>query len=175
VLEEAGAVDTRAVQVGGPSGMFLSESEFERRLAFEDVPCAGAFMAFDGSRDLLRVIENFARFFAHESCGFCTPCRVGTTLNAQAMGRIASGRGSRRDIAELQQVSRLLRSASHCGLGTTAANPVLDGLSKFRPSFERRLRSLEVLPTFDLDEALAPAREITARDDEAAHLSDEAP
>jgi [NiFe] hydrogenase diaphorase moiety large subunit len=175
VLEEAGAVDTRAVQVGGPSGTFLSEGEFERRLAFEDVPCAGAFMVFDGTRDLLRVIENFARFFAHESCGFCTPCRVGTTLNAQVMGRIAAGRGSRRDIAELQQVSRLLRSASHCGLGTTAANPVLDGLSKFRPSFERRLRSLEVLPTFDLDEALAPAREITARDDDDAHLSDEAP
>jgi [NiFe] hydrogenase diaphorase moiety large subunit len=47
------------------------------------VPCAGAFMVFDDTRDILAVVDNFARFFAHESCGFCTPCRVGTTLAAQ--------------------------------------------------------------------------------------------
>lgn len=173
VLEDAGAKDPVAVQVGGPSGVLLSASEFHRRVAFEDVPCAGALMVFDGSRDLLRVVENFARFFAHESCGFCTPCRVGTTLNAQTMQRIASGKGSRRDLKDLDRVSRLMRSASHCGLGTTAGNPILDALAKFRPAFEQRLRSLDVLPTFDLDEALAPAREVTARDDAGAHFSHE--
>jgi [NiFe] hydrogenase diaphorase moiety large subunit len=173
VLEDAGAKDTIAVQVGGPSGVLLSASEFGRRVAFEDVPCAGALMVFDGSRDLLRVVENFARFFAHESCGFCTPCRVGTTLNAQMMQRIARGNGSRRDVKDLDKVSHLMQSASHCGLGTTAGRPILDALAKFRPAFEQRLRSLEVLPTFDLDEALAPAREVTARDDAGAHLLDE--
>jgi len=134
---------------------------------------SGAVMVFDRGRDMLRVIENFTRFFAHESCGFCTPCRVGTTLNARAMGRIASGNGSQRDLSELVRVSALLESASHCGLGTTAARPINDALAKFRPSFERRLRSREVLPTFDLDEALAPAREVTARDDPGAHLRQE--
>jgi [NiFe] hydrogenase diaphorase moiety large subunit len=173
VLEDAGALDAQAVQVGGPSGVLLSGSELHRKIAFEDVPSAGAFMVFDRSRDMLEVVENFARFFAHESCGFCTPCRVGTTLNAQMMGRIARGKGSRRDLEDLARVSQLMKSASHCGLGTTAANPVIDALAKFRPLFQKRLRSLEVLPTFDLDEALAPAREATARDDAGAHFAEE--
>jgi [NiFe] hydrogenase diaphorase moiety large subunit len=173
VLETAGATRAQAVQVGGPSGTLLSANEFQRRIAFEDVPSAGAFMVFDESRDMLAVVENFTRFFAHESCGFCTPCRVGTTLNARMMKRIVAGNGSRRDRKDLTKVSQLMRSSSHCGLGTTAGNPVLDALAKFRPAFDKRLRSLDVLPTFDLDEALAPAREVTARDDAGAHFSEE--
>ena len=55
-------------------------AEFDRRIAFEDLPTAGAFMVFDHSRDLFEVARNFVHFFAHESCGFCTPCRVGTSL-----------------------------------------------------------------------------------------------
>jgi [NiFe] hydrogenase diaphorase moiety large subunit len=173
VLEAAGAERTQAVQVGGPSGVLLSASELSRRIAFEDVPSAGAFMVFDETRDMLQVVENFSRFFAHESCGFCTPCRVGTTLNAQMMRRVVSGSGSRRDVKDLVRVSQLMKSASHCGLGTTAANPVIDALAKFRPAFDSRLRSREFLPTFDLDEALAPAREATARDDAGAHFAEE--
>jgi [NiFe] hydrogenase diaphorase moiety large subunit len=153
--------------------VLLSASELGRRIAFEDVPSAGAFMVFDETRDMLQVVENFSRFFAHESCGFCTPCRVGTTLNAQMISRIASGKGSRRDVKDLAKVSALMKSASHCGLGTTAANPVLDALAKFKPAFDSRLRSREFSATFDLDEALAPAREATARDDAGAHLSEE--
>jgi [NiFe] hydrogenase diaphorase moiety large subunit len=175
LLEAAGAKQTQAVQVGGPSGVLLSARELDRRIAFEDVPSAGAVMVFDESRDMLGVVENFTRFFAHESCGFCTPCRVGTTLAAQMVKRLASGNGSRRDIKDLAKVSSLMRTTSHCGLGTTAGNPATDALAKFRPAFDQRLRSLEVLPTFDLDEALAPAREATARDDSAAHLEEEGP
>jgi [NiFe] hydrogenase diaphorase moiety large subunit len=173
VLRDAGAANTQAVQVGGPSGTLLAQGELHRRIAFEDVPCAGALTVFDETRDMLAVISNFAHFFAHESCGFCTPCRVGTTLNAQMMARVQSGKGSRRDLKDLARVSQIMRSSSHCGLGTTAGNPVLDALAKFRPSFDRRLRSLDVLPTFDLDEALAPAREATGRDDDGAHLDRE--
>lgn len=172
VLADSGAEDVQAVQVGGPSGTLLSASELDRRIAFEDVPSAGAFMVFDRSRDMLAVASNFARFFAHESCGFCTPCRVGTTLQRQLVERIAAGKGSRRDVKDLQQVGRLMRAASHCGLGATAANPVTDTIAKFRPAVDARLASLEVLPAFDLDEALAPAREATARDDAGAHLED---
>lgn len=173
LLDDAGATDAQAVQVGGPSGVLLSPSEFQRRLAFEDVPSAGALMVFDQRRDLLQVVENFTRFFAHESCGFCTPCRVGTTLNAQLITRITHGKGSRRDLEDLTRVSQLMKSASHCGLGTTAPNPILDALAKFRPLFQQRLRSLDALPTFDLEESLAPAREATARDDAGAHFTEE--
>lgn len=175
ILEDAGATDPQAVQVGGPSGTLLAANEFARRIAFEDVPSAGAFMVFDGTRDLLAVVDNFTRFFAHESCGFCTPCRVGTTLNATMMRRLASGQGSRRDLKDLAKVSQVMKATSHCGLGATAGSPVVDALTKFRPAFARRLRSLEVLPTFDLDEALAPAREATAREDAGAHLGEELP
>ena len=175
VLDDAGAVGSQAVQVGGPSGTLLAAREFGRRIAFEDVPSAGAFMVFDQRRDMVAVVENFARFFAHESCGFCTPCRVGTTLAAQMMTRIATGVGSRRDVKDLARVAGVMKAASHCGLGATAGAPVVAALEKFRPAFDQRLRSLDVVPTFDLDLALAPAREATARDDQAAHLDEESP
>jgi [NiFe] hydrogenase diaphorase moiety large subunit len=173
VLADAGASDTQGVQVGGPSGVLLVARELHRRIAFEDVPSAGAFMVFDGTRDMLSVVENFTRFFAHESCGFCTPCRVGTTLAARMMKRVVEGKGSRRDVKDLAKVATVMKAASHCGLGTTACNPVLDALAKLRPSFDARLPSREVIPTFDLDLALAPAREATARDDEGAHFDEE--
>ena len=139
----------------------------------EDVPTAGALMVFDRTRDMLDVAFNFARFFAHESCGFCTPCRVGTTLVKHMMARLAEGKGSRRDAKDVARVARLMKATSHCGLGTTAGNPILDTLEKFEPAFVRRLPSLDFVPSFDLDEALAPAREATGRDDAGAHLDEE--
>jgi [NiFe] hydrogenase diaphorase moiety large subunit len=130
-------------------------------------------MVFDESRDMLEVADNFLRFFAHESCGFCTPCRVGTTLVRQMMGRMLQGKGSGRDVRDLTKVARLMKATSHCGLGMTAGNPILDVMAKFRPSFDSRLPSLSILPTFDLDESLAPAREATGREDAAAHFDEE--
>lgn len=173
ILDDCGAVETAAVQVGGPSGTLLARSEFHRRVAFEDVPSAGAFMVFNSSRDMLAVVDNFARFFAHESCGFCTPCRVGTTLVKQMTARLVAGTGTRRDVKDLLRVSTLMRSASHCGLGTTAGNPMVHAIEKFRPAFDQRLASREFVPSFDLDAALAPAREATGRDDPDAHFQEE--
>jgi [NiFe] hydrogenase diaphorase moiety large subunit len=173
VLELCGATNVQAVQVGGPSGMLLSRSEQNRRIMFEDVPSAGAFMVFDDSRDILQVLENFATFFAHESCGFCTPCRVGTALQRRMLSALAKGYGTRRDVKDLARVAKVMKASSHCGLGATAGNAALDALEKFKPAFEKRLGTLEVMPTFDLDRSLAPAREVTGRDDDEAHLSHE--
>jgi [NiFe] hydrogenase diaphorase moiety large subunit len=170
MLEDCGAVDTQAVQVGGPSGSCISVFEFGRRIAFEDVPTAGAFMVFDRSRDMFEVVRNFARFFAHESCGFCTPCRVGTELVERRLEKIAIGRGSRRDIDVLFELDRLLHTATHCGLGAAACNPLRDTMLKFRPAYERRLESLHFEPAFDLDAELSKARALTGRDDPGAHL-----
>jgi [NiFe] hydrogenase diaphorase moiety large subunit len=171
VLDDAGARGgVQGVQVSGPSGVTLSADELGRRICFEDIPTAGAFMVFDVSRDMFEVARNFAHFFAHESCGFCTPCRVGTQVVARLMDKLATNHGSPYDINELFKMHRLMQGASHCGLGNSACNPLFDTLNKFRPAYERRLKSLEYEPAFDLDAALSEARQMTGRDDAGAHL-----
>jgi len=170
VLEECGAKNTQAIQISGPSGICIGPDEFGRCIAFEDIPTAGAFMIFDIRRDIFDVVRNFVHFFAHESCGFCTPCRVGTTLLKNLMDKIAEGHGTQYDLNEIFQLNRLLQTAAHCGLGHTACNPLVHTLEKFRPAYERRLKSFEFEPAFDLDAALSQARQMTGRDDAGAHL-----
>lgn len=174
VLEDCGARDSMAVQVSGASGVCLSEREFDRRIAFEDVPTAGSFMVFDTSRDLFEVAQNFVHFFRHESCGFCTPCRAGTALMCEIMDKIAEGRGTQYEMNELMRLQAVMKTSSHCGLGQTAGNAVADTLQKFRPAYERRLAETDFVPAFDLDAALAKTRELVGRDDEGAHLGAEA-
>jgi len=173
VLADCGAENTLAVQISGPSGVCIAADEFDRRIAFEDLATAGAFMVFDRSRDMFEVARNFAHFFAHESCGFCTPCRVGTAMLRSTMDKIAAGHGTLYDLAEIEKLDRVLNQSAHCGLGHTACNPTLDTMKRFRPTYERRLKSLDFEPAFDLDGALAAARRMTGRDDTGAHLSTE--
>ncbi len=172
ILEDCGASDTQAVQVGGPSGVCLSAVEFGRRIAFEDVPTAGAFMVFDRSRDMFRMVRNFAHFVAHESCGFCTPCRVGTALVVKRLDKLAMGHGSRHDIEVLFELDKLMHTATHCGLGATACNALRDTIAKFRPAYEQHLKSLHFEPAFVLDDELAVARQKTGRDDPASHMAE---
>ena len=173
ILTECGAHHTQAVQVGGASGVTLAPTEFDRKIAFEDVPTAGAFMVFDVTRDMFEVARNFVHFFAHESCGFCTPCRVGTSLLCGYLDKLDQGYGSRPDLAEIDHLNRILKSASHCGLGQAAANPILDGLKKFRPAYDRRMLHHDFEPAFNLDMSLERARQITGRDDLSAHIAEE--
>jgi [NiFe] hydrogenase diaphorase moiety large subunit len=170
ILEDCGARDTQAVQVGGPSGVCLSAFEFTRRIGFEDVPTAGAFMVFDRSRDMFEVARNFAQFFAHESCGFCTPCRVGTELVVRRLNKLKQGYGSSEDVQVLYQLDKLMHGTTHCGLGAAACNPLRDTIAKFRPAYERHLKSLHFVPGFDLDAEVSQARLATGRDDVLAHL-----
>lgn len=170
ILADCGANDPYAVQVSGPSGTMISWKEFDRSIAFEDLPTAGAFMVFQRKRDPFQIALNFVHFFAHESCGFCTPCRVGTELQKKIMDKIASGHGTASDLDEMRSLGHILKTMSHCGLGSSAANPVLDTLEKFPDVYERKLKALAFEPAFDLDGALETARKITGRDDDWAHL-----
>ncbi len=170
VLAGAGASDVQAVQISGAAGNCLADNEFERRIAYEDVPTAGSFMVFNHGRDMFEVASNFLHFFAHESCGFCTPCRVGTAVNRRLIDKIAAGHGSPYDIDEMYRMHRLMQGSSHCGLGNSATVALHDLLTKFKPAFERRLKSLEYVPAFDLDYSLSQARLMTGRDDPGAHL-----
>jgi [NiFe] hydrogenase diaphorase moiety large subunit len=173
VLDDCGARAVTAVQIGGASGLLVTPDEFSRRIAFEDVSTAGAFMIFGPDRDIFEVARNFAHFFAHESCGFCTPCRVGTAVQRNILDKIAEGRGSTYEVNDLRRLVEFMKRTSHCGLGETAGNAVRDALNKFRPAFERRLKPHDFAPAIDLEAALEPARRITARDDAEAHLEAE--
>ncbi|MGE5155389.1 MAG: NAD(P)H-dependent oxidoreductase subunit E [Bdellovibrio bacteriovorus] len=170
VLADCGAEDTQAVQVSGAAGATLAPSEFDRLIAFEDLPTAGSFMVFDRSRDLLDMVRNFAAFFAHESCGFCTPCRVGGALLRSLVEKVAAGAASDYDLQEMRHIGAVMRQGSYCGLGSTAPNHILNTLDKFPGIYRRRLRSVDYTPSFDLDGALAEARSLTGRDDPGAHV-----
>ncbi|MDX1697808.1 MAG: NADH-ubiquinone oxidoreductase-F iron-sulfur binding region domain-containing protein, partial [Thiohalobacterales bacterium] len=172
VLDDCGAERTQAVQISGPSGTCIDATELDRRIGFDDLPTAGAFMVFDESRDIFEVARNFTHFFAHESCGFCTPCRVGTTLLRNLMDKLHRGKGSRHDLNRIFRLNSQLEFASHCGLGHTACNPLLDTIKRFRPAYEQHLESLEFEPAFDLDGALERARAMTGRTDAGAYLED---
>lgn len=174
VLADSGAQRTQAVQISGAAGETLSPAEFERVIAFEDLPTAGSFMVFDQVRDMLEMVRNFAHFFEHESCGFCTPCRVGSALLRNLVEKVAAGQASDYDLREARDIGTVMRQASHCGLGQSAPNHLLNTLDKFPEVYRRRLRGSDYAPSFDLDAALSEARALTGRDDTEAHLEDEA-
>ncbi|MBS4052766.1 MAG: NAD(P)H-dependent oxidoreductase subunit E [Methylomonas sp.] len=171
ILADCGATDVLGVQIGGPSGTFISNKEFKRQLAFEDLATGGSFIVFNDSRNVLDIVQNFTHFFAHESCGFCTPCRVGTSLLKKQLDKIIDGHGSAGDVVELESLCQLVKSHSHCGLGQTAANPILTTLQRYPDLYQKRLKNISYEPGFDLDGALETARRMARRNDAGAHLS----
>ncbi len=173
ILEDCGATNVQAVQVGGAAGICLAPYEFHRRISFENVATAGSFMIFDISRDMFEVARNFIHFFAHESCGFCTPCRVGTSLISNLMDKMHANKAANYDLSEIVRLSGLLKSFSHCGLGMSVSNPIESTMAKFMHEYVKRLQSVDFEPEFDLDQALRSARRLTGRDDAGAHLYSE--
>ena len=170
ILKDCGAEDVLGVQVGGPSGIFITADESHRLLAYEDLASGGSFIVFNNSRSIFQIVKNFTDFFAHESCGFCTPCRVGTSLLQKQLDKIVLGHGSAGDVVELEMIAGLLRQYSHCGLGQTAANPVLTTLERYPELYQQQLKKISYEPGFDLDAALQVARQMAGRNDAAAHL-----
>ena len=170
ILDDCQASDTSFVQIGGPSGTMVDKNSFQRTICFEDLPTGGSFMIFNHSRDPLETALNFSHFFAHESCGFCTPCRVGTSLIKKLLDKINNGLGSQQDILELDKLCHLIQQNSHCGLGQTATNPVRDTLNIFDDVYKTRINNRKFSADFDLEASLQEARQLTQRDDPAAHL-----
>ena len=171
ILNDCGASDVLGIQIGGPSGIFISNHEFERQLGFEDLATGGSFIIFNKHRNILDIVNNFTHFFAHESCGFCTPCRVGTSLLKNQLTKIIEGHGSAGDVVALEELCQLIKKQSHCGLGQTAANPVLTTLSRYPELYHQLLKKISYEPGFDLDGALDTARRLAQRNDPNAHLA----
>ena len=164
-LKLAGAEDAIAAQVGGPSGVMLPPEQFDRTLCYEDLATGGSIMVFGPGRDLLDVVAAFTEFFIEESCGYCTPDRVGTVLLKERLDRIREGRGERADLTYLEELGRTVKLTSRCGLGQTAPNPILTTLENFRALYESRVaEETEGLRlSFDLGKALAQAEAIAGR------------
>jgi [NiFe] hydrogenase diaphorase moiety large subunit len=173
VLELCGASDVQAVQISGAAGVTIAPNEFDRKIAFEDIATGGSFMIFNRQRDLLEMVQNFSHFFAHESCGFCTPCRVGSALMKDLVDKVIAGHATPYDLNEIQDIALVMQQASHCGLGASAPNSLLDTLKKFPHVYNERLAHHGYEPAFDLDAALEVSRQITGRDDRYAHIQDE--
>jgi [NiFe] hydrogenase diaphorase moiety large subunit len=131
LLRMVGAEEAQAVQIGGPSGNCIGAKDFLRRIAFEDLPTGGSIIVFGPERDLLEYMYQFGEFFAEESCGWCVPCRVGTTLLLKELRAILDGRGTRTNLAALTKLCGTIKTMSQCGLGQTAANPILSTLKHF--------------------------------------------
>jgi [NiFe] hydrogenase diaphorase moiety large subunit len=160
VLNLCGAKSVQAVQVGGPSGTLITPDEFNRVISFDDLNTGGSFMVFNQSRDLLENAHNFTRFFMLESCGFCTPCRVGSKLLCDLADKVAGGHGARLDLDSIKQLNHVMTEMSHCGLGQRAAEPLLQTLEKFPEYFVKRMTDEEYQPSFDLEESIKRAIDI---------------
>ncbi len=171
LLEMAGGLDAQAVQIGGPSGQCIPRGQFDRRIAFEDLPTGGSFIVVGPDRDLLGIVREFMNFFIEESCGWCTPCRAGNSLLREKLDKILSGRGVPRDLEEIQAWGKIIKSTSRCGNGQTSPNPILTTLQNFRHLYESRLRpGADFVSTFDLAEAVKPAAAVTGQTlGEASH------
>ncbi len=165
MLKMVGAADAHAVQVGGPSGQMLGSADFSRTICFDDVATGGSVMVFGPQRNVLHVAERFMDFFIEESCGYCTPCRVGNVLLKERLVKIQNGQGQPEDLSYLQDLGETIKVTSRCGLGQTSANPVLTTLKNFRDQYESLVKeSAEGLqPSFDLQAAVSDAATVTGR------------
>ncbi|HEY8030714.1 MAG TPA: NADH-ubiquinone oxidoreductase-F iron-sulfur binding region domain-containing protein [Gaiellaceae bacterium] len=130
LLDLAGAEPAKAVLLGGAAGSFLRPDQLDVELSFEAARAAGVTLGsgvvivYGEDADLVYAVLRIAEFFRDESCGQCVPCRVGTVRQEEALHRLASGKTNGNELAVLADLTQVMRDASICGLGQTAANAV---------------------------------------------------
>lgn len=131
LLELVGAKNAKAVQIGGASGICIPKSQFNRTFAYEDVATGGSIMIFNESRNMLHVLKNFMEFFVDESCGQCTPCRIGNVKLLEGVEMIENGTYTFAHINKLKELGKTMQVASKCGLGQSSPNPFISILENF--------------------------------------------
>lgn len=132
MLAACGARDTGFVQLGGPSGRLLFPPQWDTPVDLRHLSTGGSLMVFSRQRDPLDAVRQFAQFFAHESCGFCTPCRAGSPVIARQLETLAAGDAVPGTIENLLDLVEVIHTSSHCGLGHSLGNALLD-LHAWRP------------------------------------------
>ncbi|MEN6325202.1 MAG: NADH-quinone oxidoreductase subunit NuoF [Syntrophomonas sp.] len=135
----------KAVQIGGTSGAFIPESLLDTQVAFDAMSAIGATLGsgatfvLDETRDLVDVSTRIAKFFEHESCGKCAPCREGTARMHELMEKLNEGHGSSKDVALLEKLGRVMSYSCLCGLGQAAPAPVLTTIKHFPADYNAKL------------------------------------
>jgi NADH:ubiquinone oxidoreductase subunit F (NADH-binding)/NADH:ubiquinone oxidoreductase subunit E len=141
----AGDRQFKAVQIGGPSGGCVPAELADTSIDYETLDSVGAIMGsgglvvLDDSDCLVDIARYFLEFTQNQSCGKCTFCRVGTRRMLDILERLCTGQGKRTDLDELQQLAEMVQTASLCGLGRTAPNPILSTLKYFHHEYEAHL------------------------------------
>ncbi|MDP2722320.1 MAG: NAD(P)H-dependent oxidoreductase subunit E [Bacteroidales bacterium] len=164
VLDMCGADNVQAIQVGGPSGALIGEKDFHRELSYSDLPTGGSMIVFNKNRNLLtEVVLNFMNFFIEESCGTCSTCRNMPYVLREKLLKVINGRGVKQDIEDMTSWARLL-NVSRCGLGQTAANPIVSSIKNFRPLYEALLNhEVEYDSGFNLETSVLESCKVVGR------------
>ncbi|MFN8211043.1 MAG: NADH-ubiquinone oxidoreductase-F iron-sulfur binding region domain-containing protein [Bacteroidales bacterium] len=132
-VNEFGDGDTKAVQVGGASGFCVPRKKFtETIIGFEGVPTGGSMKLFNSSRSMYNVLHNYLDFFAEESCGQCTPCRVGCQQLLKGVEMVKKGEAKSTYLTELVKLADTMKIASKCGLGQSVGNAFRSIVENFK-------------------------------------------
>ncbi|MDX9811905.1 MAG: NADH-ubiquinone oxidoreductase-F iron-sulfur binding region domain-containing protein [Bacteroidales bacterium] len=132
-VDEFGDGDTKAVQVGGASGFCVPRKKFaDTIIGFEGVPTGGSMKLFNSSRSMYNVLHNYLDFFAEESCGQCTPCRVGCQQLLMGVEKVKKGEVKSTYLVELVKLADTMKVASKCGLGQSVGNAFKTIVENFR-------------------------------------------
>lgn len=131
----------KAVQVGGTSGAFIPEKDLDTPIDFDSMSAigaalgSGAVLVLDETRDIVDVVTRISKFFEHESCGKCNPCREGTFRCREIMEKINKGKGGEKDLDNLLLLTRVMQRAALCGLGQAAPTPIESTIKYFRSEY----------------------------------------
>ena len=136
----------KAVQTGGPSGGCLTEKHLDTPIDYDNLLASGSMMGsggmivMDEDDCMVSVAKFYLEFTVEESCGKCTPCRIGNKRLLEILDRITKGKGTEEDLTELKNLAGVIRDSSLCALGQTAPNPVLSTMDNFWDEYVAHVR-----------------------------------
>ncbi len=131
----------KAIQTGGPSGGCLTVDDLDAEIDYDNLIARGSMMGSGGAivmdedNCMVDVAKFYMEFICDESCGKCSPCRIGTKRMLEILTRITEGKGTMQDLDDLQELAEAVKSNSLCGLGQTAANPIISTMKKFKDEY----------------------------------------
>ena len=181
-----GGKEFKAVQMGGPSGGCLTAEHRDEPIDFDNLVAKGSMMGSGGAivmdedNCMVDVAKFYMEFICDESCGKCSPCRIGTKRLSEILERIVKGQGKEGDIELLEELCKAVKDGALCGLGQTAPNPVLTTIRYFRDEYDAHIREKKcpakecvALRTYKIDETKCKGCTVCARKCPAKAISGE--